>query len=181
MLILWAGPGGRQPHAPNLWWSRPAFDGDRRWNGAGAHPGEMGAQHAIFKRPSHERELPKLLTSVFKKVRLNFLASDWCLGALHVLNTHSYSLDISIHFLSSFTSPECYLWRFVESSLRGWGLVTCEGGPSQSLGGQESRPFNMEIELCEQSPSYLLKSVKLIRGSMSVLPPARPSLFPLFY
>ena len=37
-----------------------------------SNPEEMGARHAIFKRPFHERELPQLLTSMFEKVRLDF-------------------------------------------------------------------------------------------------------------
>ena len=46
---------------------------------------------------------------------------------------------------------------------------------------RKADPCDTEIELCEQSPSYLLKSVKLTWSSMSALPPARPSLLPLFY
>lgn len=39
---------------------------------AAVNPEEMGARHAIFKRPFHERELPKPLTPMFEPVRLAF-------------------------------------------------------------------------------------------------------------
>lgn len=65
---------------------------------------------------------------------------------------------ISFQVLQAQSAIVGALWR---GWLERWGFDTGEQGPTQSLGGQESGPLDVEIELCEQSPSYLLKSVKL--------------------